>query len=95
MSGKFPYFKKLTMYSNSNNQVTTSGTNNWLTNVKCPNCGKFDAKYPIFSSGMTPVPFCNCDEQQENKKQTIMGWKCPVCGRGNSPYKMTCDCIPK
>ena len=20
------------------------------------------------------------------------GWKCPVCGRGNSPSKMTCDC---
>jgi hypothetical protein len=22
-----------------------------------------------------------------------IGWKCPVCGRGNSPKQLTCPCI--
>ncbi|VVB53248.1 Uncharacterised protein [uncultured archaeon] len=22
-----------------------------------------------------------------------LGWKCPVCGRGNSPFTTTCPCV--
>jgi hypothetical protein len=23
-----------------------------------------------------------------------LGWKCPTCGRGHSPFTTTCPCIP-
>ena len=22
------------------------------------------------------------------------GWRCPNCGRGNAPFKSSCDCVP-
>ena len=30
-------------------------------------------------------------KEKENKQQ-LTGWVCPVCGRGNSPFTMTCLC---
>jgi hypothetical protein len=24
---------------------------------------------------------------------SLLGWKCPVCGRGNSPFNSTCPCV--
>ena len=94
MNGRHPYFKKYTMYSETFNSTTTSGTNSLATiNVKCRKCGKFDPTYPIFSSGMTPLPTCTCNE--ETKKEVTMGWECPVCGRGNAPHNMVCDCVSK
>lgn len=25
---------------------------------------------------------------------TNMGWKCPVCGKGNAPLALSCPCTP-
>ncbi|MDE2102245.1 MAG: hypothetical protein KGL39_33675 [Patescibacteria group bacterium] len=30
---------------------------------------------------------------KEPEVPAITGWKCPVCGRGNSPFNPTCPCI--
>lgn len=28
------------------------------------------------------------------EKIDTLGWECPICGRGNSPYTLTCPCGP-
>ncbi len=30
----------------------------------------------------------------EPPKQGMLGWTCPCCGRGNSPFTSTCPCLP-
>lgn len=35
---------------------------------------------PAHSGGITMYP------------PTQVGWKCPVCGRGNAPWNPTCQC---
>ena len=34
--------------------------------------------------------------KKKNKKtkcSELTGWRCPVCGRGNSPFTSTCPCV--
>ena len=30
--------------------------------------------------------------EQSRVSRTSYGWVCPACGRGHSPWKMSCDC---
>jgi hypothetical protein len=34
---------------------------------------------------------CEC---QQPKQFGMIGWICPVCGRGNSPFSSSCPCKP-
>jgi len=31
--------------------------------------------------------------REKSRKPTSTGWVCPSCGRGNAPWKSTCDCV--
>lgn len=33
-------------------------------------------------------------EAQEAQKASPVGWRCPVCGRGHSPWTSSCPCVP-
>lgn len=35
----------------------------------------------------------NPDSIDPEKKEPLIGWICPACGRGNSPWNMTCPCV--
>ena len=37
------------------------------------------------STGLTPI--CEC-----NKTEGILGWICPICNKGVSPYATSCPC---
>ena len=53
----------------------------------CPNCGK-----PYFIEGTAVNPdLCKCGSY--TAFPPLQGWVCPVCGRGNSPYNLTCPCV--
>lgn len=43
----------------------------------CLNCGKTD-------EAIQSCEIC--------KPKGMLGWVCPVCGRGNSPFNSTCPC---
>ena len=67
---------------------------------KCYRCGK-----AIDTSG-SPNECSECKskvirisgESKEKVKDPAIfgnyGWVCPVCGRGNSPYTLSCPCQP-
>jgi hypothetical protein len=51
------------------------------------------------TGGNTVSRTCSCgkaDEAMDNcqmcKPKGMLGWVCPVCGRGNSPFSSTCPC---
>lgn len=45
----------------------------------CPDCGKeiLGDNHICFTTKSAP----------------FIGWVCPVCGKGNSPYCLTCPCV--
>lgn len=32
-------------------------------------------------------------EEPKKSGEGLLGWRCPVCGRGNSPFNSTCPCV--
>lgn len=51
----------------------------------CPTCGGFAGT----ASGTTvPSRLCTC------RPGSMVGWRCPVCGAGNSPWSARCGCRP-
>lgn len=54
-------------------------------------------------SGLCMKKECTCGKHNQavdecvdcNPKPVgLSGWICPVCGRGHSPFKTSCDCVP-
>ncbi len=44
---------------------------------------------------MTKKKILKKDEPKKHELDLqLLGWKCPVCGRGNSPWSSTCPCQP-
>ena len=51
-------------------------------------------------TGMITCKQCSCgkknqqmDECETCKPKGMLGWICPVCGRGNSPFSSSCPCV--
>jgi hypothetical protein len=54
--------------------------------MKCLNCNT------KLGTGDAP-PLCStCQERQRRVREAPIGWRCPVCGCGNAPWKDSCDC---
>ena len=69
-------------------------TNTTVIPSTCPNCGK-----PYYRIWPYPYSYdpgvCECGQKDEPiGHYSLMGWICPVCGRGNSPFSSACPCVP-
>ena len=82
--------------------ICVSGCNSVPTGITvgtCPLCGEIldnghmCVQTPEPSTKPTPHPG-NPIIDPELPKRGMLGWTCPRCSRGNSPYTTTCPCIP-
>jgi len=60
------------------NNQNTGGNLNFPKRT-CTTCGKTD-------EAINSCETC--------KPKGMLGWICPVCGRGNSPFSSSCPCTP-
>lgn len=56
-----------------------------LKNNRTCSCGKINEQ-------MDDCGDCNKKVETEQTKPQFVGWLCPVCGRGNSPFSAVCPC---
>ena len=67
---------------------------------KCNKCGR-----PFFNTGInSDATLCECPithpgkmenplfPKEETPSKGMLGWICPVCGRGMSPFSDSCPC---
>lgn len=54
--------------------------------VTCPTCGGYT--YVGAWYGIIPPRMCSC------RTGPMVGWQCPACGEGNSPWVARCGCRP-
>ncbi len=59
-----------------------------------------DGFYKDSISGMITSKHCSCGRKNQQinececqKPKGMLGWVCPVCGRGNSPFSSACPCV--
>jgi hypothetical protein len=77
--GIFFYFKKVYYICSmeQHNDNQNTNLNSNYTRRLCANCGKTDEAI---------------DSCETCKPKGMLGWVCPVCGTGNSPFSSTCPC---
>jgi hypothetical protein len=78
---------------------TAAGTE-WTGTIPpayCSRCGKeiIGGSYASYSDGRILCFVCMNAESATFPEPTFgpVGWKCPVCGRGNAPWLLQCDCV--
>lgn len=68
----------------------------------CGKCGKvIRVEGNEFNFKLLDLEYCKCTRAHiatapDKKTDHLMiGWKCPVCGRGMSPFVDHCDCVDR
>lgn len=55
----------------------------------CPTCG---GKHPGLPLEGTGDKYCRCSSFFKSKQSEPIGWICPKCGGGVSPFTTVCPC---
>jgi len=55
---------------------------------KDPKTGAITSKQCSCGKKNQQMDDCECQ-----KPKGMLGWVCPVCGRGNSPFSSSCPCV--
>lgn len=58
----------------------------------CNGCGR--ETYWMFWMGPDNEMRCSDCYRRMTEEAGPVGWVCPICGRGVSPYTQVCDCTP-
>ena len=66
-------------------------TNTMGGNYNCPKCG-YGVNDLVYRENISHIANLEPVPNSQNKDDKWLGWICPVCGRGISPFITICPC---